>query len=476
MTLSDDAYLAVLREHFMTFAHRGFIELVPNSPFMPSPYIDLLASVAEECRTGGCNRLIVNLPPRTLKSRLFSVALPAFILGHNPFEQIICASYGHDLSLKHARDTLRLVNSNFYKAAFPATRLSQHKKAAEEFETTLGGFRMATSIGGVLTGRGADWLILDDPMKPDEAMSETLRNSVNDWFFNTLLSRLNNKEEGKIIILMQRLHQDDLVGRVLEKNAGLWKVVSLPAIAEEDESHLIEDRLGRRYFRRLKGEALHPERESVAILESMRETIGAYNFAAQYQQEPIPEGGAIIQKDWLRFYCPTEMPQRFWSIYQSWDTAIKSGELNDYTVCTTWGAIDGKRYLLDVFRKRLDYPQLRAAVLDLAARFRPNRIVIEDRGSGTQLLQELPNLGLFNLTPYLPTAGMDKIVRLYNQSAQFEGGKVFLSQEAPWLAAYVQELLTFPGSRYDDQVDSTTQALESMRSLTNLEMWARLAG
>ena len=162
---------------------------------------------------------------------------------------------------------------------------------------------MSTSVGGVLTGRGGDIIILDDPLKPDDAMSETKRTAVNDWYDNSLLSRLNNKEQGVIIIVMQRLHQDDLVGHVLKKGAG-WEVLSFPAIAEEDEAIEFEDAFGKHVFRRKQGEALHPERESLATLAAMKRSIGEYNFSSQYQQRPIPPGGAIVKLNWLQYYVP----------------------------------------------------------------------------------------------------------------------------------------------------------------------------
>ena len=225
-----------------------------------------MASRLEACRQGKIRRLIVNQPPRSLKSQAVSVAFVAWLLGHDPTKQVICASYGQDLADKHARDCRTLMMSDFYQRLFPQTRLSPEKQSVNEFMTTAQGFRMSTSVGGVLTGRGADVIILDDPLKPDDALSETRRNSLNEWYDNTLLSRLNNKETGIIIIVMQRVHQDDLVGHVRER--GNWEVLSLPAIAEEDEEHLIESPLGRRWFRRKAGEALQPERESLETLKT----------------------------------------------------------------------------------------------------------------------------------------------------------------------------------------------------------------
>lgn len=207
LSLSIEEYRAILRNDLASFIERSFLELNPQSTFIGGQYIDLMASHLERCRTGRTKRLIINLPPRSLKSHAASVALPAWLLGHDPSKQIISVSYGQDLAIKHARDCRTLMNSRFYRQLFPGTVISPDKFSANDFVTTRNGGRMATSVGGVLTGRGADILILDDILKPDDALSESRRKDANDWYFNTLLSRLNSKANGVIILVMQRLHQ-----------------------------------------------------------------------------------------------------------------------------------------------------------------------------------------------------------------------------------------------------------------------------
>ena len=454
--LSLREYESVLRNDLSTFVERSFLELNPQAMFVPGPYIDLLASALERCRTGSAKRQIINLPPRTLKSHAASVAFPAWLLGHHPSMQIICASYGQDLADKHARDCRTLMSSSFYRKLFPRTVLSAEKTSVNDFMTTAQGFRMSTSVGGVLTGRGADVIILDDILKPDDALSETRRRAANDWYFNTLLSRLNSKENGIIIIVMQRLHQEDLVGEVLEREH--WDVLSLPAIAEENELYPISGPLWNGFFTRKAGEALHPERDSVATYRSIRETIGDYNFKSQYQQNPISIEGGLIKRDWLRYY--EELPKNFRYVLQSWDTANKNGDANDYSACTTWGLCERKFYLLDVYRKRMNYPQLKRAATELWNRFKPNKLLIEDKSSGTSLIQELKSAGVYSVEPYVPPPGSDKYYRTSAQSVKFENGRVFLPKQASWLDDYIGEITAFPGGKYDDQVDSTSQALE----------------
>ena len=328
-----------------------------------------------------------------------------------------------------------------------------------EFETTHQGSRVATSVGGVLTGRGADLIVIDDPLKPEEALSQAQRRTANEWFDHTLYSRLNDKQKGAIVLIMHRLHEDDLVGHVLAQED--WEIVRFPAIAEEDERYLIDTLAGPRVFTRRQGEALHPEREPLPMLEQIRKTIGEYNFAGQYQQAPTPLGGGLVKTAWLRHYAPGELPAKFERIVQSWDTANKATELSDFSVCTTWGILGKDLYLIDVLRRRMEYPELKRAVRDQHALFRPSVVLIEDKASGTQLIQELVADGLYAVTRYQPQS--DKIMRMHAQTAMIENGFVHLPKAAPWLAAYLHEMTTFPNGRHDDQVDSTAQMLDWLK-------------
>jgi predicted phage terminase large subunit-like protein len=308
----------------------------------------------------------------------------------------------------------------------------------------------------VLTGRGGDVIILDDILKPEDALSETRRKAANDWYLNTLLSRLNSKADGVIILVMQRLHQEDLVGEVLDREP--WDVLSLPAIAERDESYLIESPFGNRLYRRKAGEALHPKRDSVETYRKIREAVGEYTFQSQYQQDPMSREGGLIKKDWLSYY--EQAPKDFWYKLQSWDTASKCGDMNSYSVCTTWGVSNNNFYLLDVCRERLTYPQLKRKAGELFRKFDPSKVLIEDKSSGIPLIQELQSEGLYCLEACRSEPGRDKQMRLAEQSIKFEGGRVYLPEQAPWFDEYIREITGFPGSKYDDQVDSTTQALE----------------
>ena len=286
MILSLNEYHSLLRSDFYAFAEAAFYELNPTADFLPNWHLEEIASALEECRQGKITRLIINVPPRSLKSHSASIAFPAFVLGHDPTAQIISVSYGQDLANKLAWECRRLMSGPFYQSLFPETRLSPDRQVLQEFTTTKFGFRFSASMGGTLTGRGADFIIIDDPLTPEEALLEAQRNAANRFFDHTLYSRLNDKRTGCIILVMQRLHEHDLVGHVLKTED--WKVLRFPAIAEEDEFHEIHTPYGTKHVFRKKGEALHPEREPLEVLKRIRETQGEYTFAGQYQQAPAP--------------------------------------------------------------------------------------------------------------------------------------------------------------------------------------------
>ena len=290
------AYNSLLRKDFYAFIRRCFYQVNPTSEFLPNWHLELIATKLEACHQGQITRLIVNVSPRSLKSLSASIAFPAWCLGHNPSASILCASYSQDLAEKHARDCRNVMSSVWYRNLF-RTRLSPEKQAVGEFETTGKGFRLALSVGGSLTGRGGQMIIIDDPLKPEEALSDSQRRRANDWFDNTVYSRLDNKKTGCIIIIMQRLHEDDLVGHVIGKEP--WDVLRLPAIAEQDEQHLIQGPRGACPVTRRVDEVLHAAREPRAVLDTIRANLGEYSFAGQYQQAPAPLGGGMIRRNGL---------------------------------------------------------------------------------------------------------------------------------------------------------------------------------
>jgi predicted phage terminase large subunit-like protein len=450
--MDQDIINAILRSDPYSFLHRCCQTLNPGAQFLRNWHLEAIIYQLERVRKGEISRLIINLPPRYLKSVLVSVAFPALLLGYNPARRIICLSYGGDLSSKHAADFRAIVQSSWYRRAFPKLQIS--RIADSDVFTTKRGFRRTTSVGGALTGLGGDCFIIDDPQKPVDAQSQPLRDHLNGWFSNTLMSRLDNKETGAIIVVMQRVHLNDLTGYLIE-NSGGWTVLNLAAIAEEDERIAIGEQ---RYHERRGGEALHPEHDSLATLEVLRRELGSEVFAAQYQQSPVPPGGAMIRRQWLRYY--DVHPERTYrtKVIQSWDCAAKEGAQNSWSVCTTWLIVDKRDYyLLDVTRGRYEYPRLRQTALALAEKYDPAAIVIEEASTGIALGQDLKEMGRFRVRPV--PVDRDKVTRLYVQAAKFEAGRVYFPRNAPFLPDLEAELLTFPQGKHDDQVDSITQAL-----------------
>jgi predicted phage terminase large subunit-like protein len=450
---TDQDFLnSALRADFMTFLHRCVLTLNPGAAFLPNWHLDAIAHVLEKVLSGGVTRLIINAPPRSLKSIMVSVAFPAYALGHSPGKKMFGISYGTDLAAKHASDFRSIVQSGWFERAFPKMQIS--RSADFDIYTSSRGYRKATSVYATLTGLGGDCFIIDDPLKPIDAQSDAQRNHVNEWFSSTLRSRLDNKATGTIIVVMQRVHLNDLTGYLLEKSGG-WTLLSLPAIAESDEAIAIGD--ARTHYRRA-GDVLHPDREPLSVLETTRNELGPDLFEAQYQQRPVPAGGAMIRRAWLRYYH--DPPRRTYNsnILQSWDTAAKGGAQNDWSVCTTWQLEDKCFYLLDVTRGRFEYPLLRSTAVALAEKYHPQNILIEDASTGTALAQELrsgPRYYGVNLVP----VHHDKVGRLFVQQGKFAAGLVHFPRNAPFLRELETELLTFPQGKNDDQVDSISQAL-----------------
>lgn len=446
-----------LRRDFLSFTDLGVREITQSGQFLYNWHLDAIAWELMKVMSGETKRLIIILPPRSLKSLMASVLFPAYWLGLHPRKKIFGISYGNDLAAKHARDCQLVMQANWYRSAFPRTRISRVADAS--IYTDKRGYRKATSINAALTGLGGDCFIIDDPLKPIDAQSEPLRNAVNDWISHTLISRLDDKANGSIIVVMQRVHQHDLTGYLTENFPGTWTVLSLPAIAREDELVQIGPD---RFHARNVGEALHPQRESIEVLEALRRELGSDHFEAQYQQSPVPPGGAMLKREWFQYY--DILPGRAYpaKVFQSWDTAVKNGAQNDYSVCTTWLRIEQKFYLMDLVRERFEYPRLKETALKLANKFKPDAILVEDASTGAPLAQELRQAGVYSVR--LIPVDRDKIARMYTQQDKFEKKNVFFPRQAPYLGALEAELLSFPQSKHDDQVDSITQALASQVS------------
>lgn len=293
---------ALYRQHLPSFVEKTFRTLEPGKAYHHNWHIDHICWRLSQVASGKIKRLIINVPPRSMKSITVSVAFTAWTLGRDPTKRIIAVSYADELAKKLAIDTRNVMESDWYRALFPALQPRSSVQPRHEYVTSAKGFRFASGIGGAILGRGGDLIVIDDPIKALDALSEAERRRVWDFYIGTLCTRLDDKQNGAIVIVMQRLHQDDLVGRLLDLEPDVWEVVSIPAIAAEDKSFRLSDRPDDIYVRRA-GEVLHEMREPMNILEDIRRAQGSMNFSAQYQQAPVPMGGNVIKRDWLRYYA-----------------------------------------------------------------------------------------------------------------------------------------------------------------------------
>jgi predicted phage terminase large subunit-like protein len=447
--------LAVLRTDFRAFVEYVFGLLRPGEPFKPNWHIDAMAHKVSQVASGEVRRLIITVPPRHLKSIIASVALPAWYLGHNPSERVVAISYSADLARTHANDFRRVVNDPLYRAVFPKMVVS--RDTDNEIHTTERGRRYATSIGGTLTGRGGNLIIIDDPLKPGDAVSEVSRQRVIEWYRSTLVTRADDKRVARTVVVMQRIHVDDLVGYLQEHKAG-FEALNLPAIAQSTATF---DLGGGRTHTREKGDLLHPAHEPAEVLREIKNGMGPMLFSAQYQQAPEPAGGKIIQRKMLRYYSGVEVLPTD-RIVMSWDIALSEKEAADYSACVVLLNRVDLYYVLEVIRGKFPFDRLKAKIIEVKERYGSKAsLVIEEGGISHGLIQSLREKHI-NIVDYKPRG--DKAERLISQIDLFVGGSVLLPKEAPWLEEFVAELLSFPG-RHDDQVDALAQGLACWREV-----------
>lgn len=437
--------------NFKYFLQRGFLEISPSSKLYHSWYLDLIIEHLTAVANGNIKRLVINMPPRHLKSMTVNVFWSAWLLGQNPGFKVISASYSHNLSVKHSEDVRYIMNTPWYNKLFPKTKIMPGCNTKSKFTTTHQGFRLATSIGGTLTGEGGDILIVDDPHTPMQAQSRKHRNRALNWFDQTLLTRLNNPKEGSVVVVMQRLHEQDLSGHLLSKKAG-WQHLNIPVFEECERS--IE--FNNFSYKRKAREPLNEKVCSYKALVKLKAEIGSYAFSAQYLQKPLSSQGSLLKLGWLHYYDNTK-PLKFQYCFQSWDCAFKTGKNNDYSVCATFGVLDGKIYLQNILRGKFEFSDLKKVVQKKYLEYSPHSILIEDKASGQVLIQDLMNQYTLPVVKVRPK--LDKFARFITNLNLFEAGVIYLPKEALWLAEFTNELLEFPNVQHDDQVDACTQFL-----------------
>jgi len=446
---------ALYRADFGCFVDRAFRELY-DKPYFDNWHTRVIAHNLTQVMQGTSRRLIIATPPRSLKSFTASVCFPAWVLGHNPGERIVCASYAQPLSEEFGFETRKLMQSDWYRQVFPDTHLDPKKSSTRLLTTTRGGQRRATSVAGAMTGLGGDFVIIDDAMKAGDAHSEVVRDSTYAWFSGTVTSRLDTPKKGRIVVIGQRLHQEDLPGRLID--SGHWQLLELPLVEwKEREFEVARGRIATRP----PGHILHEERIGEEEIGRLRAEMGERDFEAQYNQRPLPPGGALFKLGWLKRYDELPKPQQIQGIFQSWDTAYDIEDQHDYSVCSTW-ALSGKRcYLIDVLRERLEFPDLEKAIYSQRKKFGAELVILEKAGSGISLGQNIRRGNQNRWLQVIPPAG-SKQDRASQQTPKFERGEIWVPTDAPWLRAFEEEYASFPHGKHDDQIDSMVQFLAAL--------------
>lgn len=456
MTAHSQITEALVRQRLFPMVLLAFAMLHPGKPPLRHAwYLKAICWWLEKVARAELPRSMIWLQPRALKSITVAIVFPCWLLGRDPTLEIMVATYGEKLSREHAEKRQQIMESDWYKRMFPNTRLARGNRQLD-LKTTAGGGVKAVSVGGPVTGRGADIIILDDCMKSDEHSSEAARQEVKHWFSSALTTRLNDKERGAIISIQQRIHEDDLPALLLEKG---YACLNLPAIADKDQEIEIGDGLVHNWKR---GELLDPVRFSRAVLDAERLEMGPQEYSAQYLQNPVaPEGNLLKMEQFRRFEVPIER-HRFDRVIQSWDPAATDLPTSDWSVCTTWGQLAGRVFLLDIFRRRVDFPNLKRAVIAQRAAWNADHVIIERSSNGLPLAQQLRAEGPFRPHTWPPPGirQIDKAERLLAQTGQIEEARVWLPADLEGLDCFLSELRAFPNGRYDDQVDSLTQMLE----------------
>lgn len=438
-------------------AREGFMPFIKKvwPAFIEGRHHKIMAESFERVVNGDLKRLIINMPPRHTKSEFASYLLPAWFLGQYPEKKIIQTAHTAELSVGFGRKVRNLVDSDDYKEIFPELGLRADSKAAGRWSTSKGGEYFAIGVGGAVTGKGADLLIIDDPHSEQEGQSAdpAVFDKVYDWYTSGPRQRL--QPGGSIIIVMTRWHKRDLTGKIIKTSVqreGMdeWELIEFPAIMPS-------------------GKALWPEFWSLAELEALRSELPAPKWQAQYQQDPSSEESALVKREWWKKW-EDERPPPCEFIIQSWDTAFLKTQRADYSACTTWGVFyhpdeqgvtQPNIILLDAFKDRLEFPELKKCAFEFYNEFEPDACIVEAKAAGTPLIFELRAMGI-PVSEYTPSRGNDKISRVNAVSDLFASGIVWCP-ETRFAEEVIEEFASFPAGEHDDLVDSSTQALLRFR-------------
>ena len=422
--------------------------------FIDGRHHKVMAKKFQEIAEGKTKRLIINMPPRHTKSEFASYMLPAWFLGKFPQKKIIQCSNTAELAVGFGRKVRNLVDSEQYAKVFPGVHLRTDSKAAGRWATSHNGEYFAIGVGGTVTGKGADLLIIDDPHSEQEAKlaltNPEVFDQVYEWYTSGPRQRL--QPGGSIVVVMTRWAKKDLTGKIvqsmIDRDGEKWEIIDFPAILPS-------------------GKPLWPEFWSLEELEALRDELPAAKWNAQYQQQPTSEQGAIVKRDWWKIW-EGERPPACEYIIQSWDTAFSKSDRADYSACTTWGVFykdenqaDANIILLDAMKRRMEFPELKSTAFSMYKEWEPDAFIVEAKASGAPLIYELRAMGI-PVSEFTPSRGNDKIVRINAVADLFASGKVW-APATRWADEVIEEMAAFPNSDHDDLVDSSTQALIRFR-------------
>jgi len=455
--------------------------IIDPADYLHNWHIDCISEYLEAASVGQIKRLLINLPPRNMKSIITSVSWPTWVWAKRPETKWLFTSYAQSLSTKLSVDRRLILQSDWYRRKWgDKFFLLGDQNVKTEYQNNKNGVMVATSIGGTITGKGGDFIVVDDPHNPEEIDSETIRNGVIEYFRRTLPSRLNDKKTGVIVVVMQRLHEKDLSGHIIE--AGGYEHLQLPA--EVSKRTVIHFPVSGRMKIREKGDILWPEREGKPELEALKRALGSYNYSAQYEQDPSAAEGGTFKRWWWRYWHypdrplppvevklpdgtyqqihPVPLPGKFDEQLQSWDCAFKDDKDNDYVVGQVWARLQADKFLLDQFKDHADIIKTMEAIVKMTAKHPKATLkLIEDKANGSAVIQMLRRK-IGGLVPVEPEGG--KIARANAVAPEVESGNVFLPHPAiaPWVDSFINVFASFPKVANDDEVDAASQALKRM--------------
>jgi len=453
-----------MRRSLKFFIKGAWDTIEPNRFYNDNWHIDAIADHLQAVVNGDIKRLIINIPPRHMKSISVSVALPAWTWTFDPSRKFLFSSYALMLSIRDSVKCRRLIDSQWYKTHFgDSFSLTTDQNQKQRFENNKTGQRIATSVDGALTGEGGDIIVVDDPHNVREAESGTVREGVLDWWDQAMQTRLNDPKNGAFIIIMQRVHENDLTGHILANEYNDWDHLCLPARYEANHPTPVKSTLGFIDPRKKEDELLWSERIDEKTLNNLEKSLGSYGASGQLQQRPMPKGGGILKAEWWTAWDNEKLPDIDYVI-QSYDTAFSVKEKSSYSARTTWGVFKQNglynAIVIDMWYDRVSYPDLRKIAQQAYEDYEPDAVLIEKKASGQSLLQDLRMAGV-PVLEYNPDR--DKEARAHASSALLEDGRIFYPSNRKWAKNLIDICATFPTGENDDIVDTCTQAWLRLR-------------